>query len=402
MTSSGPILSPARRIGSMKYAVRDILGVAEEAKAAGREMLYLNIGDPNLFDYETPGVVVEAICRALRDGRNGYAPSDGVPGALDAIRADAEGKGIRGIQDVFVSSGCSEGIEVALSALCNPGENILTPSPGYPLYTALVAKIGLEPNAYFLKEEDEWQPDLDHLESQVNERTRAIVLINPNNPTGSVCSRETLEGVLKIARRHHLLVISDEIYGELTLDGLRHIPTASLDARHPIMTFDGLSKAYLGPGLRVGWGILSGDVDRLGLYRGAMAQLLRARLSANHPEQYAIAPCLNDKSHLPGLREKVTRRRDITVRMLNDVDGITCVAPRGAFYAFPRLDVDPIVEEAFIADLIRATGVVVVHGGGFGQPPGTAHFRVVFLPQEDVLERAYGQIKTFIESRRSS
>ncbi len=400
MTSERRAIEPARKVASIKYAVRDILTVAAEAKAAGREMLYLNVGDPNIYDYETPELIVEAITKALHDNKNGYAPSDGIPQALEAIRGDAASKGIGNIQEVYVANGCSEGIEIALSALCNEGENILTPSPGYPLYTALVAKLSLKENPYYLDESNGWQPDLDDIARRIDAKTRAIVVINPNNPTGSVASRETLAGVIDLARRHGLLVIADEIYGELTLDGAEHVAMASLDQETPILTFDGLSKAYLGPGLRVGWGILSGRPELVKAYRGALAQLCRARLSSNHPEQYAIAPALADKSHMPGLRAKISRRRDITVAMLNDIPGISCVKPLGAFYAFPSLDVDPAEEEGFIADMIRATGVVVVHGGGFGQKPGTAHFRVVFLPPEETLRAAYAKIGDYVASRR--
>ncbi|MEE9392246.1 MAG: aminotransferase class I/II-fold pyridoxal phosphate-dependent enzyme [Planctomycetota bacterium] len=392
-------IEPARRIVNIKYAVRDILSVAKEAAAAGREMLYLNVGDPNQFDYETPAIAIEAIVKALRDNRNGYAPSDGVPQALDAIRADAEGKGLRAIQDVYIANGCSEGIEIALTALCNPGENILTPSPGYPLYTALAAKLSLVENAYYLNEDDDWQPDLESMAAAIDDKTRAIVVINPNNPTGSVAKREALEGVVDLARRHNLLIIADEIYSELVLDGAVHVPLASLADDVAILTFDGLSKAYVAPGLRIGWGILSGPAEKVRDFNAAMEQLQRARLSSNHPEQYAIPVVLGDKSHLPALRQKVTARRDLTYEALNAIEGLSCVAPKGAFYAFPRLEnVRPEDEEAFIASLIRATGVVVVHGSGFGQKPGTAHFRVVFLPPEATLQKAYERIGAFIAS----
>lgn len=395
MTTTVKVIEPAKKIGSIKYAVRDVLVVADEAKKRGLEMLYLNIGDPNIFDYETPPVIIEAVCKALRDGKNGYAPSDGVPEALDAIRADAEAKGFKNIQNIFVSNGCSEGIEVLLSALCNEGENILTPSPGYPLYTALVSKLGLTVNPYFLDESNGWQPDLSDMAARINPKTRAIVVINPNNPTGSVCTRKMLEGVIDLARRHNLLVIADEIYSALTLDGQKHEHLAVIDPEVPVVTFDGLSKAFLGPGLRIGWGILTGNAATVTPLKAAIAQLLRARLSANHPEQFAIKPALTNRSHMPALIEKITRRRDLTVKMLNAIPGISCVAPRGAFYAFPRLDLPEAKEEEFIRSLIRETGVVVVHGGGFGQRPGTAHFRVVFLPKEDVLEKAYRRIGEF-------
>ena len=395
-----PAIQPARKVANIKYAVRDVLTVAAEAKAAGKDMLYLNIGDPNIYDYQTPRIIVEAISKALHDNKNGYAPSDGIPEALAAIRADCAGKGIRSIQDVFVSNGCSEGIEIALSALCNAGENIMTPSPGYPLYTALVDKLGLEANSYFLDEKADWQPDLADLEARINDKTRAIVVINPNNPTGSVTVAKTLQAVIALAKDRGILVIADEIYGELTLAGATHVPMASLDHEAPILTFDGLSKAYLGPGLRVGWGVLSGREELVKDFKGAVAQLCRARLSSNHPEQYAIRPALEDKSHIPALLNKISRRRDITVEMLNAIEGISCVAPQGAFYAFPKIDIAEEREQEFIADMIRETGVVVVHGGGFGQRPKTAHFRCVFLPPEETLRRAYGLIGDFVRERR--
>lgn len=388
-------IQAAQRMHGVRYAVRDILIVAEKAKAAGREMLYLNIGDPNIFDYETPPVIIDAIMKAMKDGHNGYAPSAGIPAALDAIRVDAAERGIQNIQDVFVANGCSEGIEVALAALCDNGDNILTPSPGYPLYTALVAKLGLELNPYFLAEENGWQPDLDDIEARVNERTKAIVVINPNNPTGALCEEKTLKKIIEIAAKHDILLISDEIYADLTLDGLKHVSMAALDEHACVLTFNGLSKSFLGPGLRMGWGVLSGPEGKLRSYSGAMAQLLRSRLSASHPVQYAVAPALENREHLPALNKKLQRRRDITVNMLNSIEGISCVAPKGAFYAFPKLEMEPDLEERFIAELIEATGVVVVHGGGFGQRPETAHFRCVFLPPEPILEKAYTRIGEF-------
>lgn len=395
MTSIEPI-APARRSENIRYAVRDILLVAERAKRAGRELLYLNIGDPNKFDFKTPSHIVEAIYQALRDNHTGYAPSEGIPEAREAVRAAAEAQGIRSIEDVFIGTGGSECIELALTSLVNEGENVMTPSPGYPLYTAVLAKLGCAENPYFLDEENAWQPDLEDIASKINERTRALVLINPSNPTGSVCERKTLESLLDLAARHNLVIFADEIYDKLVLDGGKHISIAALSDEVPVLTFNGLSKAYLGPGLRIGWCIMSGPRARLKEFKEAIHKFLRARLCANNPIQYAVAPALTgDQSHLAEMRRKLTARRDLTVRELNAAPGLSCVPPAAAFYAFPRLQTGE-ADDPFVARLIEQTGVVVVPGSGFGQRPGTAHFRVVFLPPDDVLSRAYQAIRGFM------
>ena len=391
---------PARRTEGIRYAVRDILLVAQRAQEAGRELLYLNIGDPNKFDFATPPHVVEAICKALRDNRNSYSPSEGIPEAIEAVRAQAERQGISSIQDVFVGNGGSECIELALSSLLNDGDNVLTPSPGYPLYTAVVAKLCCPERPYFLDESNGWQPDLQDIAGKIDSRTRAIVLINPNNPTGSVCERKTLEGLLELAARHRLVVFADEIYDKLILGERPHVCTASLTDEVPVLTFNGLSKAYLGPGLRIGWCIMSGPERVLRELKEAIHKFLRARLCANHPIQHAVRPALEgDQSHLAEVRRKLLARREITVRMLNGIEGVSCVSPEAAFYAFPRLDVGE-GDETFIPRLIGETGVVVVPGSGFGQRPGTSHFRVVFLPPEEVLRRAYTAIGEFVAKQR--
>ncbi|HHI97357.1 MAG TPA: aminotransferase class I/II-fold pyridoxal phosphate-dependent enzyme, partial [Thermodesulfatator atlanticus] len=235
--------------------------------------------------------------------------------------------------------------------------------------------------------------------AKVNEKTRAIVIINPNNPTGAVYSEETLRGIVEIAKRHQLVILSDEIYDKLVFDGQKHISIASLDPEVPMVTFNGLSKCYLAPGFRIGWGIVSGPWEVVKDFVEAIHKLARARLSTSHPKQYAIPVALNgNQNHLDEVISKLRRRRDLTVTMLNDIPGISCVRPEGAFYAFPRIDIPGVSDRDFVKELISETGVVVVHGSGFGQKPGTAHFRVVFLPPEDVLERAYERIKKFMKN----
>ena len=387
----------AARLEHVRYAIRDIAVLAEQLAREGKEVLPLNIGDPLKFDFRTPPHLIEAVVKAMRDGKDGYAPSAGVDEALEAIRAEAERKGIRNIQSVFVTQGVSEAVDLCLTALVNPGENVLTPCPEYPLYSAVLAKLGAEPNAYALDEAAGWEPDLDDLARKINGRTRAVVDIDPNNPTGAVYSRQTLEAIAGLARRHGLLILADEIYDKLILDGEPHVSIASLAPDVPTVTFNGLSKAYLAPGWRVGWAVVSGDGAAVKPYVEGVHKLLRSRLSANHPEQYAVRPALEGpQDHVSEVIRKLRSRRDLTVKYLNSAPRLTCVAPRGAFYAFPRLDIHGTDEE-FVRRLLITKQVLVVHGSGFGQMPGTRHFRVVFLPDEATLARAYDGIAEFLK-----
>ena len=392
---------PARRTEEIRYAVRDVVVLAEKTAAAGVTMSYLNIGDPNLFDFETPAHIVEAAHQAMRANKNGYAPSSGIKPAIEAVKRQAARSGIESIQHTFITNGASEAIELALTALVNEGENVLTPSPVYPLYTAVIAKLSAVNNPYYLDEANNWEPDIDDIKSKINDRTRAIILLNPNNPTGTVYSLDTLQAVLELAAENDLVVFSDEIYDKLVLDEEEFTSIASLTPDIPMVTFNGMSKAYLVPGWRIGWGIVSGRLDVVGEYCEAIKKLERARLSANHPEQYAIPAALDgDQAFLEPVRKKLRQRRDLTVQRLNAIEGISCVKPQAAFYAFPRIDLG-VEDEIFVARLIEETGTVVVHGSGFGQRPGTQHFRVVYLPPEDILDRAFQGIAKVAADMRS-
>jgi len=385
------------RLEHVHYAIRDITVVAEQLARQGKEILPLNIGDPLQFDFRTPSHLIEAVTKAMWDGQDGYAPSLGMPDALDAIRSEAERKGIRNIRSAFVTQGVSEAVDLALTALVNPGEDVLTPCPEYPLYSAVLAKLEARPNAYGLKEAEGWEPDVEDLARKITGKTRAIVVINPNNPTGAVYARRTLEAIADVARRHGLLILADEIYDKLVLGGEPHYSLAALAPDVPVITFNGLSKAYLVPGWRVGWGIASGPEQALAPYLEGIHKLLRARLSANRPQQYAIRPALEGpQEHLKGIVAKLRARRDLTVNWCNSNPGISCVPPQGAFYAFPRIEVTED-DEQFVRRLLQEKQVLLVHGSGFGRPEGTAHFRIVFLPGEDTLRRAYRSIDEFME-----
>jgi len=386
----------ALRLEQVRYAIRDIAVVAEQLAREGKKILPLNIGDPLKFDFRTPPHIVESVVKAMHDGHNGYAPSLGIDQAIEAVRAEAERKGILNIRSVFINQGVSEAVDLCLTALVNPGENVLTPSPEYPLYSAVLAKLDAELNAYSLEEGNDWQPDLGDLEGRITPRTRGIVVINPNNPTGAVYPRRILEALVDLARRHNLVMFADEIYDKLVLDGEPHVPLASLAPDVPVVTFNGLSKAYLVPGWRVGWTVVSGPAPMVKSYVEGIHKLLRARLSANCPEQYAVRPALEGpQEHLAEVIAKLRSRRDLTMTFCRSTPRLSCVEPRGAFYAFPRLHIGE-GDEDFVRRLLMEKQVLVVHGSGFGQAPGTRHFRIVFLPDEITLNRAYQEVAAFL------
>lgn len=386
----------ALRLEHVQYAIRDIAVLADQLAREGKQILPLSIGDPLKFDFRTPPHLIDAVVKVMRDGKDGYAPSLGVEDAIEAVRAEAERKGIRNIQSVFITQGVSEAVDLCLSALVNPGENVLTPSPEYPLYSAILAKLGAQPNSYLLDEEMNWEPDLENLARRVFAGTRAIVVIHPNNPTGAVYSRQTLEGIIEIARQNNLVIFSDEIYDKLVLDDEPHISIASLAPDVPVVTFNGLSKAYLVPGWRIGWAIVSGDAAVVKPYVEAVHKLLRARLSANHPAQYAVRAALEGpQDHLKEVVQKLRSRRDLTQRWCESTPGVRCTRPRGAFYAFPRLEISGSDEE-FARQLLLEQQVLVVHGSGFREPPGARHVRLVFLPEEATLALAFEKISTFL------
>jgi len=360
-------ITPAARLDNVRYAIRDLACIADEVAKKGHKILPLNIGDPLNFDFATPPHLIEAVYQAMKDGKNGYAPSPGIKPALDAIRAEAARKGITTVQDAFITSGVSETVDICLTVLLNPGDNLLTPSPDYPLYSAVLAKLGIELNTYSLNEDDGWQPDLIDVHKKMTPRTRGIVLINPNNPTGAVCSRRMLEAIAELARRNNLVIFADEIYDKLILDDDPCLSIAAVAPDVPVITFGGLSKNYLAPGWRIGWGIVSGDAAALKPYIEGIHRLLRSRLCANHPEQYAIPAALEGpQDHLPEVNAKLRARRDLTVKWCNSTPRVSCVAPRGAFYAYPRLDI-PEGDDIFVKELLQKKHVLVVHGSGFGQ-----------------------------------
>jgi alanine-synthesizing transaminase len=386
----------APRISGFVYAIRNIVTEARKVEAAGRQVRYLNIGDPITFGFETPPHLIEAVQRAMRDGHNGYAPSVGILAAREAVAAELTRRGMPVTDDrVVITSGTSEGIELTLTALAEGGDEVLVPAPTYPLYTAVLAKIGARAVFYRTDPARGWLPDLDHVRSLITPATRALVVIDPNNPTGATYPPDTRRTLIEIADAHNIPLLADEVYGDLAYAG-PVAPMASLYPDAPIISFSSLSKAYLAPGWRAGW-MAVGRTDRLDDLLAAVKKLADGRLCSNGPMEHAIPAALNgDRSHEAGLRAALAERAALTVARLNAIPGMHTVAPSAAFYAMPKVDLPPgVTDEAFVLALLRETGILCVHGSGFATRPEDGFFRVVFLASPSDLSGIYDDIAAF-------
>lgn len=386
----------ASRIGGFTYAIRNIVAEARKVEAAGTRVRYLNIGDPIPFGFETPPHMIEAVERALRDGHNGYAPSVGIAAAREAVTRECETRGMPMVPDrVIITSGTSEGIELALTALAESGDEVLVPTPTYPLYTAVLAKIGARAVFYRTDPDRGWQPDLEHLRSLVSPKTRALVVIDPNNPTGATYPAETRRALLELADTHNIPLLADEVYADLAYDG--PVPAfARQNPDAPVITFSSLSKAYLAPGWRSGW-MAVGRTGRLDDVLAAIKKLADGRLCSTGPMEHALVAALDgDRSHQAAFREALRTRATLSHERLNAIEGITSVMPAAAFYAMPRVSLPPGTTDAdYVLALLRATGVLCVYGSGFGSDPADGFFRVVFLAPPDELAAIYDLIGDF-------
>jgi len=334
--------------------------------------------------------------RALRDGHNGYAPSVGILPAREAVAAELSRRGMPVNPDrVLITSGTSEGIELTLTALAEGGDEVLVPLPTYPLYTAVLAKIGARPVFYRKDPANGWLPDVEEIERLVTPATRALVVIDPNNPTGATYPDDVRRALIEIADRHNIPLLADEVYGDLAYDGPVP-PMASLYPDAPIISFSSLSKAYLAPGWRSGW-MAVGRTDRLDEVLGAVKKLADGRLCSTGPMEYAIAAALNgDRSHEAGFRAALRERAELTTARLNAIDGMHAVPPAAAFYAMPQVSLPPgVTDEEYVLALLRATGVLCVYGSGFGTRPEDGFFRVVFLASPAELSEIYDLMADF-------
>lgn len=386
----------ARRVDRFTYAIRNIVAEAKTVERAGTRVRYLNIGDPNQFGFVTPPHLVEAVERAMRDGHNGYTSSAGIVEAREAVAADFESRGVPISPDrVLITSGTSEGLELALTAIIDEGEAALVPSPTYPLYTAVLAKIGAEPQYYKTDPANHWLPDIDDLRRRITPKTRVLVVIDPNNPTGAIYPEAVRRDLIAVAEQHGLVILADEVYGDLAYDGPVP-PLATLDLEAPIISYSSLSKAYLAPGWRAGW-MAVGSTPRLDGALAAVKKLADGRLCSPGPMQYAVIAALTgDRSHQAKFRTALQTRAKLTTERMNGIEGVTCVAPRGAFYAMPQVALPPGRTDAdYILALLRATGILCVYGSGFGTRPEDGFFRVVFLASPAELDAIYDDIARF-------
>jgi aspartate/methionine/tyrosine aminotransferase len=389
----------AARVNRFTYAIRQIVAEARAVEQRGTRVRYLNIGDPVAFGFDTPPHLVEAVERAMRAGHNTYVASAGIPEARAAVAADYTTRGVPTDPDrVLITAGTSEGIELALNAIVDEGDEVLVPSPTYPLYTAVLAKIGAVPRYYRTSPHDAWLPDLDHLRTLISPRTRALVAIDPNNPTGAVYPPTTRRALIELAQRHGLVILADEVYGDLGFEG--NVPfLGTLDLEAPIISFSSLSKAYLAPGWRTGWMVV-GSTPRLDPVLAAIKKLADGRLCSAGPMQHAVVAALTgDRSHQEAFRRELRLRADLTTERLNAVPGIRCVPPRAAFYAMPSVSLPPgRTDEDYVLALLRQTGILCVYGSGFGLPPEGGFFRVVFLARPAELAAIYDDIAVFTRS----
>ncbi|MEW6730551.1 MAG: aminotransferase class I/II-fold pyridoxal phosphate-dependent enzyme [Acidobacteriota bacterium] len=394
------MIKAATRTKNFTYAIRNIVGEAKKLEAAGRNVIYLNIGDPVPYGFNTPTHLVEALTRALHDGYNGYAPSTGLPEAREAVAREAVRRGLNLTpDDVVITSGASEAADIVLTGMLEPGDEVLVPTPGYPLYTAILAKLGAHEVPYLLDPNNDWQPSLEDIRKAITPRTRAIIIINPNNPTGAVYNRENLLAVLALAQQAGLVVLADEVYWRLTY-GEPVPPIASLvDNSVPVITFESMSKIYLVPGWRVGWMKLTNS-HLMKELMVAIRKIADARLCSARLPQHTVAPALDgDHSYLEDVMRRFRERRDYSYQRINAIEGMRCTLPGGAFYLMAQMtQLGGASDEEFVLSLLRETGILFVHGSGFGTHPEDGFFRIVYLPELDILKTVYDQLAEFVRA----
>ena len=400
-------IQKSKKLNNVCYDIRGpVLELAQQMEDEGQKIIKLNIGNVGVFGFDPPEEIQQDMIRNLAASA-AYSDSKGIFAARKAIMHYCQQKGIQGVtlNDIYTGNGVSELIVLSMNALLNDGDEVLVPAPDYPVWTAAVSLSGGTPIHYVCDESRGWEPDIEDIRKKITSNTKAIVVINPNNPTGALYSDATLQALTLVAREHGLILFADEIYDKTIYDGLTHTSIASLSTDVLMITFNGLSKNYRSCGYRSGWMVVSGDKTGAADYIEGLNMLSSMRLCANVPGQWAIQTALGgyqsiDELVAPGGR--LCRQRDLAWELITQIPGVTCVKPKAALYLFPKLDPDiyPIKDDQqFIADLLKDEKVLLVQGSGFNWPHPD-HFRVVFLPHEDVLREAIGRLAKFLEKYR--
>jgi len=398
------MIKASKRSQGVSYAIRDVILPAKELEKKGIEVLKLNIGDPNAYDFDTPQHIKDALYKAANDGYNGYAPSEGYPELRQAIiqREKRRNNVNYDPEDVCITTGVTEALQILLNASLDPNDEMLIPGPTYPQYTLITRVNDALPIPYRCIEEEAWQPDVDQIRKKISNRTKGIVVINPNNPTGALYPKQVIKEILDIAGEYQVPVISDEIYDDLTFDGKQYA-TATLSKDVPVITFNGFSKVYLMPGWRVGYVLFhhSGELNEI---QDAFMRIARSRLCASSVCQRACIQALNGpQDHIEETNKKLRERRDFSYKRLNEIEGISTAKPDGAFYIFPKIEAMKkglwADDKAFVLDLLHEAHVLTVHGSGFCTTFGKGHFRAVILPPLETLEKAFDKLEAFMKKR---
>lgn len=401
-------LKKSAKLANVLYDIRGpIMDAAKQMEEEGQKIIKLNIGNLAPFGFDAPEEVQQDMIRNL-PASSGYSDSKGIFAARKAVMHETQKQGIAGVtlDDIYLGNGASELIAMAANALLNDGDELLLPAPDYPLWTAVASLSGGKPVHYLCDEENGWMPSLADIRSKITPRTKGIVVINPNNPTGALYSDELLKGIVAIAREHNLVILADEVYDKVLYDGVRHTALASLSKDVLTLTFNSLSKSYRSCGYRAGWMIVSGDKKMAQDYIEGLNMLSNMRLCPNVPGQWAIQTALGGYqsiNDLVGPGGRLRHQRDLAYELITAIPGVTCVKPSAALYMFPRLDpkVYPIEDDRqFFLEVLKETRVMLVQGTGFNWSTPD-HFRIVFLPHEEDLREAIQRIADFLERYRS-
>jgi alanine-synthesizing transaminase len=398
-------LSKSNKLNNVCYDIRGpVLQKAKQLEEAGHKILKLNIGNPAPFGFNVPDDMLKDVIRQLPKAQ-GYSDSQGVYSARVAVMQYYQQKGLKqiSVDDIYLGNGVSELISMSMQALLNDGDEVLIPSPDYPLWTATVNLCGGKPVHYLCDEEQDWQPDIEDIKSKITKRTKALVLINPNNPTGAVYSKECLLDLAKLAEQHNIILFCDEIYDKVLYDQAVHHSLAVLRPDLFMVTFSGLSKNYRAAGFRTGWLLLSGPKNKAKDYIDGLNMLASMRLCPNVPCQYAIQQALGGYQSIDDLvseQGRLYKQMDYAYKKLNEIDGISCTRPQGAMYLFPKIDTKKFNikdDERMVLDLLQQKHILLVHGRGFNWP-SPDHFRLVFLPHLDEMRPALDDIKAFFDN----